>query len=131
MDGSTMSKLYKKIYSEQCHYSYPPNPIHPISIYSLYVTNPFGSGLSFLVSFSKKKQIHVYFLISPFFNYIEGGIPYIFFFLFFFFFFTLFLAVLGLCCCTWAFSSCSERELFFVVVRGLLMVASLVAEHGL
>ena len=23
----------------------------------------------------------------------------------------LFMAVLGLCCCTWAFSSCSEREL--------------------
>ena len=31
-----------------------------------------------------------------------------------------------------AFSSCGERGLLFVVVRGLLiMVASLVAEHGL
>ena len=35
----------------------------------------------------------------------------------------LFLAVLGLCCCTWPFSSCSERGLLFVVVRGLLVVA--------
>ena len=42
------------------------------------------------------------------------------------------MAVLGLRCCAWAFSSCGERGLFFVVVRGLLIaVASLVAEHGL
>ena len=42
------------------------------------------------------------------------------------------LATLGLCCCTWAFSSCSKQGLLFVVVRGLLIaVASLVAEHGL
>ena len=44
----------------------------------------------------------------------------------------LFLAALGLCCCAHTFSSCSERGLFFVAVRGLLIaVASLVAEHGL
>ena len=44
----------------------------------------------------------------------------------------LFLAVLGLCCCAWAFSSCGERGLLFIVVRGLLIaVASLVVEHGL
>ena len=48
------------------------------------------------------------------------------------FFFNLFLAMLGLHCCAWAFSSCSKRELLFVEVRGLLIaVASLVAEHGL
>ena len=46
--------------------------------------------------------------------------------------FILFLASLGLHCCMWAFSSCSEWGLLFVVVRGLLIaVASLVAEHGL
>ena len=50
----------------------------------------------------------------------------------FFFFFNLFLAVLGLCCCTQAFSSCSKWGLLFVAVLGLLIVvASLVAEHGL
>ena len=47
----------------------------------------------------------------------------------------LFMAVLGLRCCPWAFrlfSSCGERGLLFVAVRGLLIaVASLVAEHGL
>ena len=44
----------------------------------------------------------------------------------------LFLAVLGLRCCAWAFSSCSERGLLFVAVCGLLIaVASLVAEHEL
>ena len=50
----------------------------------------------------------------------------------FFFRFSLFLAALGLCCCAWAFSSCGERGLLFVAVRGLLIaVASLVAAHGL
>ena len=44
----------------------------------------------------------------------------------------LFLAVLGLHCCAWAFSSCGERGLLFVAVCGLLIaVASLVVEHGL
>ena len=42
------------------------------------------------------------------------------------------MAVLGLCCCARAFSSCGEWELLFIVVHGLLIaVASLVAEHGL
>ena len=44
----------------------------------------------------------------------------------------LFFAALGLCCYARAFSSCGERGLLFVAVRGLLIVvASLVAEHGL
>ena len=42
----------------------------------------------------------------------------------------LFLAALGLCCCMWAFSSCSEQGLLFVVVHWLLLaVASLVSEY--
>ena len=44
----------------------------------------------------------------------------------------LFLAVLSLHCCTWAFSSCNEWGLLFIVLHGLLiMVASLVGEHRL
>ena len=44
----------------------------------------------------------------------------------------LFLAPLGLRCCTWAFSSCGEWGLLFIAVCGLLIVvASLVVEHGL
>ena len=51
---------------------------------------------------------------------------------FIYLFIYLFLFALGLCCCAWAFSSCGERGLLFVAVRGLLTaVASLVAEHGL
>ena len=54
------------------------------------------------------------------------------FFKFFINLLILFLAALGLHCCVWAFSSCSEWGLLFVVVHGLLIVvASLVAEHGL
>ena len=46
--------------------------------------------------------------------------------------FYLLLAVLGLHCCTRAVSSCGERGLLLVVVRGLLIaIASLVVEHGL
>ena len=42
------------------------------------------------------------------------------------------MAVLGLRCCAQAFSSCGERGLLFVVVRGLLIAAaSLVAERRL
>ena len=48
------------------------------------------------------------------------------------FYFYLFLAVLGLCCRAWAFSSWGEWGLLFVLVCGLLTaVASLVAEHRL
>ena len=56
----------------------------------------------------------------------------------------LFLAALGLHCCAWAFSSCSERGLLFIAVRGLLIAvasrcgaralgtrASVVVAHGL
>ena len=46
--------------------------------------------------------------------------------------FYLFLAALGLHWCTRVFSSCGEQRLLFIVVRGpLIVVASLVAEHGL
>ena len=50
----------------------------------------------------------------------------------FFFLIYLFLAVLGLCFCARAFSSCGEPGLHFVAVHGLLIaVASLVVDHGL
>ena len=53
-------------------------------------------------------------------------------FFFFNIFIYLFLAVLGLCCCAWAFSGCGEQGLLFVAVcRLLTVVASLVAEHRL
>ena len=41
------------------------------------------------------------------------------------------MAVLGLHCCAQAFSSCSEWELCFIAVqRHLIVMASLVVEHG-
>ena len=44
----------------------------------------------------------------------------------------IYLAVLGLHCLEWAFSSCGEQELLFVAVHRLLIaVASLVVEHRL
>ena len=44
----------------------------------------------------------------------------------------LFLVALGLCCMQSFLSSCGERGILFIAVRGLLIaVASLVAEHGL
>ena len=48
------------------------------------------------------------------------------------FFIYLFLAMLGLYCFVWAFSSCSEHGLLFIAMHGLLIaVVSLVAEHRL
>ena len=42
------------------------------------------------------------------------------------------MAASGLRCCVRAFSSCGERGLLFIAVRGLLMaVDSLDAQHGL
>ena len=54
-----------------------------------------------------------------------------FFFFSFYLFIYLFLAALGLRCCVRAFYSCSERGLLFIAVQGLIVVASLIAEHGL
>ena len=44
--------------------------------------------------------------------------------------FYLFLAVLGLCCCVRAFSSCGERGLLFVEVCGLLRWLLLLRSTG-
>ena len=49
-----------------------------------------------------------------------------------FFIYLLFWAVLGLCRCAWAFSSCCKWGLLFLAVLGLLTaVASLILEHRL
>ena len=41
-----------------------------------------------------------------------------------------FLAVLGLCCCGWAFSSFSKWGLLFIAVLRLLIVVASLVEHG-
>ena len=41
------------------------------------------------------------------------------------------MVALGIRCCTQSFSSCGEQGLLFVVVRGLIVAASLVEEHRL
>ena len=66
----------------------------------------------------------MYYLILPFYLFIFNIFIYLFIYLF--------MAVMGLRCCAWAFCSCGKRGLLFVVVRRLLIVvASLVVEHGL
>ena len=67
------------------------------------------------------------------FFFILGETYWIGFDLFFKFLFVfIYLVALGLCCSTWAFSSCIERGLLFLAVHGLLIaVVSLVAELGL
>ena len=53
-------------------------------------------------------------------------------FILLFYFIYFLLAELGLCCCARAFSSCVERGLLFAAAHGLLIVVdSLVVEHGL
>ena len=41
-----------------------------------------------------------------------------------------FLAVLGLCCCGWAFSSFSKRGLLFIAVLRLLIAVTSLVEQG-
>ena len=65
--------------------------------------------------------VEVFGIIVDLSNFLCSSIRFVFFFL----------AALGLRCCVWASSSGGERGLLFVVVHGLLIVvASLVAEHG-
>ena len=47
----------------------------------------------------------------------------------FIYFIYLFLAALPLCCCARAFSSCGERGLLFVVVRGGFSLQSMGSRH--
>ena len=88
----------------------------------------FASSInSFFVSFFFQFEREV-FIIA---NYNSAFVHLSFFFNFIYLFIYL-LAVLGLRCCAWAFSSCGERGLLFVAVhRFLIAVASLVVEHGL
>ena len=59
-------------------------------------------------------------------------ILFIYLFIYFKFTYLFTLAALGLRCCVRAFSTCGESGLLFVAVHGLfIVVASLVAEHGL
>ena len=61
-----------------------------------------------------------------------GSSPYLFFFLIFIYLFIFWGAVLDLCFCARASSSCGKWEPLFIAVRGPLTVAaSLVAEHRL
>ena len=71
-------------------------------------------------------------LLLFFLNFILFALPFHLFLNKFIYFIQLFMAVLGLQYCARAFSSCGERGLLFIAVRGLLIaVASLVVEHGL
>ena len=88
------------------------------------------------------KMIQLYIYIQPlFFGYLShlghhrAFTIFIYLFIFnkfIYLFVFLFLAVLGLCCCVWALSNCGKQGLLFFVVHGLLIVvASVVVEHGL
>ena len=54
----------------------------------------------------------------------HGNGEWLFFLNKFIYFIYLFLAVLGLCCCVWTFSSCGERGLLFFAVHGLLIAVT-------
>ena len=107
-------------------------PPPPIQSFLIRHTRSLGSEECWL--FSSLSLDYVTILIFPFGfrNYFFSLHKCLFFFLIYLLIYYLFLAVLDLCCCVWAFSSCSEWELLFVAVHGLLIaVASLVVEHGL
>ena len=76
-------------------------------------------------------MIKIFYLFCTYHIYSQAFQP-LFFLLTFYFIKKVFFGCVGLRCCTGAFSSCGERGLLFLAVRGLLTaVASLVEEHGL
>ena len=62
---------------------------------------------------------------------IHKGMDFFFNYYFLKLFIYLFLAALGLRCCAQAFSSCGERGLLFIAVRGLLIMVASLVEHRL
>ena len=80
---------------------------------------------------SQKQQKKLLDEISFSFFFSKESLPF-FFLIFIYLFIYLFMAVLGLCFCARAFSSCGKWGPLFIAVRGpLIIVASLVAEHRL
>ena len=82
-------------------------------------TFPSKGGAAFHREFTSKElrkvRMFVYVCVNE-----SSILPFVTFKFPFFFKFYLSLAALGLCCCVWAFSSCGERGLLFIVVHGLL-----------
>ena len=75
-----------------------------------------------------RTHIGVFFWVSVFLEVLDKNIVYLFIYLFIY----LFMAVLGLCFCARAFSSCGKWGPLFIAVHGTLTIAaSLVAEHRL
>ena len=80
-----------------------------------------GLSLGFL---SCSIDLYFCFCVNTILSFLGGGFIYLFIYLF--------TAVLGLCFCVRAFSSCDKWGPLFIAVRGpLIIVASLVAEHRL
>ena len=92
-----------------------------------HVLERFSSPIIQMKSFEASFIWKVSLPVSAFFFFLEIGV-----YLFIYLFIYLFLAVLGLCFCVRAFSSCGKRGPLFIAVRGPLTVAaSLVVEHKL
>ena len=114
-----------------------------LPIFLQYSISSFGDEMSYLLVILLNFSIHCCRWISILKFYVvisiqmSGGIAclpfcFILFYYFLKFIYYLFLAVLGLCFCARAFSSCGKRGPLFITVRGpLTIAASLVAEHRL
>ena len=117
-------QIYSKVYQLYIYICplfqilFPYMPLQSIEQSSLcYPVGPYQLSLFFL-----KKVIFLWLLFFSFFFFKELLYLSIY----------LFLAVLGLCFCARAFSSCGKRGPLFITVHGpLTTVASLVAEHRL
>ena len=138
--GSNPCALHWQADSQPLRHQGSPNSHFFSNCFSV---NFFGGDLWYLIiSFAIKNSFTSFFpTLRPliaFFCLIE--LAYFFLFLFFTFviylfiyiFIYLFMAVLGLCFCARAFSSCGKRGPLFIAVRGpLTITASPVAEHRL
>ena len=107
-------------YIQQCVFVNPNLPIYPISSSPLVTISLFSTSVTL---FLFCKQVHLYHFLDS--TYKQYHITFVCFYYIF-----LSLAALGLCCCAWAFSSCSERGLLFVAVHRLLLLWSMGSRHA-
>ena len=127
------------------HHGVCTDPCFAALLFSLFIESRYSTGLPVLVSiwysrywshllqlYFKDKVWVIHSLQNTTLPYHVLGQKKSFFFSLIFILLVLFLTALGLDCCTKAFSSCNKQGLLFAAVFELLIVvASLIAKHGL
>ena len=111
----------------KCQYSHRLHPYPPHTLWVIFSISAVLNYLCFMTFRSISLGLSFGFIGS-----ISFSVLYIYIYIYIYIYKFFFLAVLGLRCCSWAFSSCGERGLLSSCsARASDWVASLAGEHGL